>query len=301
MGGDIMSSFFQRCFKKVNNRTKKEGSVIIFSLFIMIIIFVLAAILFLFINMFGVMEKADNAVETVAKTRAQAVDIPLKEEYGYIEIMNGGYGDKYHSILEDDIFNELEDARSNTPSPGYDFAVVEKSNNKYKGALSFAENTAIVSGISQLENHQFPNSSSRDDLPFSELKEENFCVEVFPLPEGNAEVANSNESDIKLGCEVDLEGEKINVFPENIEIKGRDNTLNNPYDNENNNTENERLQVVNAVFVGFAYEDTNNAFYRTFKNLTKNTGIELNPPVRVVYKIAYPQIDAHSFGSGDNW
>lgn len=295
-------------FKKIKS---EEGSVMVFTLLIVMVIAIFFALLILFVNMRSVIENAERAVETVAKTRAQALDIPLKEEYGMIEIIEEKREylneSKYPFLKSDSFFDEQEEKRSDEPTPGYDQAILERDNDDYKSAVRTADNVAKQTGIRQLED-QFPHLKESDDAEGPIVaREDSFCIEVFPLPEEDV-IANKDEEDaiqeMNLGCEVTLDnGVTAEIKPPNLHINGRDNLLNKPYISEEfedsvPELENKTLQVTNAVFVGFAYRDVHSIFYQALNKYTKD---ELNAPVQKVYRIVYPQIDTYSFGDEGGW
>ncbi len=216
-------------------------------------------------------QRVQTATDTGAKTRALAVNIPLKEQYGIIETLRPDESEGYE-------VNYTEPGYSFSPTPGYDYAILSPLSQSYKSALSNADLTAKQTLITTLSDSLGQNEAG-DEI--AKIEPENICIQVLPLPAGDS---ITKRDKLDFSCEVTTpNGDPLEISAENVEVYGYKHNLNNA----------EHLRVYNVVFVGVAYEDRH-FFYNLFQRLTHGDD-ESNwsdPPIRTTYSIAYPQIDA---------
>lgn len=252
------------------NQFRKEGSVYLFALFYFLFITLLVAIFLSIILMGETYQRVHTAAEAGARTRALAVNIPLKEQYGIIETLRPDKSEGYTP-------NYKEPTYSFSPSPGYDTAIISPTSQTYKAALENADTSAKQTVISTL-NDSLGKNEAGDKI--AELKTENICIQVLPLPAGNS---ITKKAKLNFSCSVTTpSGKTINVSANNVEVYGYNHNLN----------KSGKMKVYNVVFVGVVYEDKH-FFYNLLQRLV-NGQDESNwsdPPVRATYAIAYPQID----------
>lgn len=245
---------------------RKEGNIMLFALFYFLFISLLVAIFISLLLMAETYQRVQNATETGARTRAIAVNIPLKEQYGIIETLRPDVSNGYNP-------NYKEPPYSFSPAPGYDQAVLSPSSQNYKTALNNADIAAKQSVIASLNDSLGVNESG-DKI--ASLSPENICIQVLPLPAA----ANSK---LNFSCSVTSpSGDIIEISANNVDVYGYNHRLN----------KGDKIKVYNIVFVGVAYEDKH-YFYKLLQRML-NGDDESSwspPPVRGAYAIAYPQID----------
>lgn len=249
---------------------RKEGNIFLFALFYFLFISLIVAIFISLLMMSETYQRVQTASETGARTRALAVNIPLKEQYGIIETFRPSAAEGY-------IANYKEPDYSFTPSPGYDLAVISPSSDQYKSALTSADTAAKQAVISSITDSLGTNESGSKIV---NLKEENICIQVLPLPAGDP---ITKKATLNFSCSTTINGRTVNITANNVEVYGYNHKINSSG----------KIKVYNVVFVGVAYED-NHFFYKLLQRLI-NGDDQSNwnkPPVRGTYAIGYPQIDS---------
>lgn len=248
---------------------RKEGNIILFSLFYFLFIFLIVAIFISLLLMTESYQRVQTSAENGARARALAVNIPLKEQYGIIETLRDDVSEGYHP-------NYPEPTYSFSPTPGYDLAVLSPSSSAYKTAVTNANNTAKQVVINNLSDSLGKNEAG-DQI--AGLKPENICIQVLPLPAGDA---LTKRAKLNFTCSATVNGRAVNITSNNLEVYGYNHKLN----------KSGNMKIYNVVFVGVAYEDKH-FFYNLLQRMV-NGEDQSNwnpPPVRATFAIAYPQID----------
>lgn len=249
------------------NRFRKKGSVILLSLLVFIGVFVIAAI---FINLsasYEVMNRLQNAADMGAKVRAQAVDIALKERYGYVETLHSGTSSYNGDNVQD---------RSSFPEEesGYTNPVYNPNSETYRGAAQDADTVTKDAIIEYMNANIGVNTSG---TPQVSLEPENICVSVRPLP-------TNASSRMDFSCTAQVNGENVTIEAKNTPINGLDNPINKGP---------EGVQVMNVVYVAIAVEHRH-FIYEALQSALHGSDETSwdSPPVRIMWSTAYPQIDA---------
>ncbi|WP_088362458.1 hypothetical protein [Bacillus cereus] len=249
---------------------RKKGDIFLLSLFYFLFITLIFAIFVSLSLMSETFQRAQNSAETGARTRALAVNVPLKEQYGIVDAFRLPVSEGYK-------VNYKEPPYSIVPSPGYDLAVLDPASTAYKLAYSNADSAAKHAVIESINSTLGSNEAGKKII---DLKPENICVQVLPLPKGGS-ITKKDKLDFK--CNATVNGKAVTISADNVEVYGTDHNTNNAGN----------LKVHNVVFVGVAYED-HHFFYKLFQRMAHGED-ESNwdaPPVRRVWAIAYPQLDA---------
>lgn len=247
---------------------RKEGSVMLMSLFYFLFVALLAAVFIGLILKNETYHRVQEAVEVAARTRALAVDIPLKEHYGIIETYRDGKEtQKYQTnYIEPDYTKSI---------PGYDHQILSPDSDEYKRNKIFAKNTAEQALIANLETTLGNNEKGESIL---NITKDNICFDVEPLPKGHKDKLN-------FYCDVTINGEKKTISANDVIVNG--------YTHPLNNSDDGNQRVYNVVFAGVIYEDKDNFFYRLLETIANGHDESKwgDPPLRAAYAIAYPQID----------
>lgn len=257
-------------YKKYKNGTRKKGSVILLMLMVMIMVFVLAAIFINIAVVYGTINQMKRAAEEGARVRAQAIDIPLKEYKGVIEIFHktkDDSGNDYDPSFGDRAFhNQVKDEFAKTGTGHYKVNSPYDMTgfNTYEKSIIAADDAA-KSIVMQMANTL---SGSSEGEKMLKVDPENICIDVKPLPE--------SASEITFTC-------KTRDFGEQKVVQKVSGKQENTYDNK-------KYTVQNVVFVGAVFE------YRTLiHNALEPLGWK-KPPKTMVKGLAYPQVDS-CFGS----
>lgn len=258
------------------HRLRKKGSIFIWTLFMLIAISVIAAI---FINLnfaYEVLNRMQHAADMGAKVRAQAVDIVLKERYGYVETFHDHSGDY---TTKDNVPN-----RSTLPQKevGYDDRkpLYRPLDEKYRTTRQDADGLAKDAIIEYVNANIGINTDGRKQV---DLKPENICLSIRPLPA-------ATDATMSFSCVAKVNGNDVAIQAKDMPVRGMDHPSNQGPDG---------LQVMNVVFVGIAYEHQHFIYAGVQKALHGSDVSEWDtPPIRQAYSIAYPQIDVCTSTNG---
>lgn len=250
---------------------RKEGSIMVMSLFYFLFVALLAAVFIGLVLMNETYNRVQEAVEVGARTRALAVNIPLKEQYGIIETYRNSSSQGYSA-------NYVEPRYSFTPTAAYDYPILDPASDIYRATYVSANDTAKAALIANLATTLGTNEEGES---LTNIKEENICVQVLPLPAGNS---ITGKAKLNFTCTAKVNGVSKTISANNVVVNGYTHPLNNSDDN--------RQRVYNVVFVGVVYED-NNFFYNLIQSIANGSDqSQWGPrPIRAAYAIAYPQID----------
>lgn len=217
-----------------------------------------------------ILTRASDAVEEGARVRATAIDIPLKEQTGLIEVLRSEVG-----YVADPTF--VNEERAKILSRGQEEypdnkKVLATSTAEYIDAVVDADEAAKKAIIDYITNSTNVNLSGDQMV---DIKPENICIKIKELKQ----VASYEED---ISCNVTVNGTSVTVKKEDVKLKGSESSVNKKGE----------VKVANVVFVGLAFE------YKTFANDTLqsifNGEDESNwegPGIVTYAKIAYPQID----------
>lgn len=250
---------------------RKEGQIFLFALFYFLFISLIVAMFISLLMMAETHQRVQTATETGARTRALAVNIPLKEQYGIIESLRPGTSEGYRA-------NYTEPTYSFSPAPGYDQPILSPSSQTYKTALTNANTAAKQALIADLNDSLGENEAGDKII---NLRPENICIQVLPLPAGDSVTKRAK---LHFTCSVTTpQGDVIDITANNVEVYGYNHPLNNSGE----------MKVYNVVYVGVVYEDKH-LFYNLLQRLVNGEDQSNwnNPPLRGTYAIGYPQIDA---------
>lgn len=242
------------------------------SLFYFLFIAILSAIFISLILMNETYNRVQEAVEVGARTRALAVDIHLKEQYGIIETFRNGNSREEIPYTPNYVPPEY------TLSPGYDYAILDPNSDIYRRYKELADDTAKEALIANLSSTLGTNEKGE---AITNITTDNICVQVLPLPAGNP---LTGKASLNFSCKAEINGKKATISANDVTVNGYKHPLNNSDDN--------RQRVYNVAYVGVIYED-NNFFYRLIQRIVHGDDQSKwnPPPLRAAYAIAYPQID----------
>jgi type II secretory pathway pseudopilin PulG len=268
---------------KVKSKFKKEGNVIIMTLFFVMIIMILTAVVFSYLTSVEASRKAARAAQIVAETRALAIDTHLKERYGYIEILHKTASEGY---TYDTVFPKQP--AYNTHQQGYDKEIYSPSDVRYVDKRKFADSAAKRAGIAYIDG---VTKDTGNNTKLLNITEENICINVISLP-----VAKISDKILTCGP-ITLNGvTKTQVMPKTVPIYGSTHPSNIFSGVAATDLQN-KISNYNFVFVLITYQEQT-FFYKAIQRFV-NGDDETTwtpPPDRTVWSIAYPQIDFCSGG-----
>ena len=272
------------------NIFKRKGNVILTMLLFVMFIMIIAALFFSFLTSVDASRKAQKAAQIIAETRALAIDVRLKERYGYIEILHKPtptYVYKTQFPVAPD-FNTIQ---------GYDNKILSPNDTAYKSAVIFADTSAKEAGISYIDGVTKNNDDGTGNTKLLEVKPENICIEVYSLPD-------TKISKEKLQCgPITTPSNPATVLPNvilpnDVPIYGSQHRLNG-FTGTATDIQND-IRNYNYVFVLLTYQEKT-FFYEAIQRfahgeqvpgaLPGEDGYWTPPPVKTVWAIAYPQID----------
>lgn len=251
----------RRHLKKWNQAARKKGNVILMSLMSMIIIVVLAGV---FINLFIVYETLNrgiSVVEEAARVRAQAIDVPLKEYKGFIEVIHPNYGYMDH----DNVDHELVDQEFKKTGAAGHMKPQNPTSELYQNASYAADEAAKEAALRLLDETVGVNAENN---PLIVMTKDDFCFDIQPLPAVSQDVTFSCKT--QNGASI-----KNTVYISSIEENSYQN-MEKPEDS---------ISVRNVVFVGASFK-YNYFIYGALVDLGWNVGA-----VKETYAIAYPQVN----------
>jgi len=270
---------------------KRKGNVILTMLLFVMFIMIIAALIFSFLTSVETSRKAQKAAQIIAETRALAIDVRLKERYGYIEILHKPtpqyvYKTQYPKMPA---YNVIEQ--------GYNDPILSSDNAAYKSAVIFADKAAKDAGIAYVDGVTKNNDDGTGETKLLTIKPENICIEVLSLP-----TAKISKERLKCGpittpsatpqvlSEVEITNE-VPVYGSQHRLNGFTGTAK---DVQNN------MQNYNYVLVLITYQEQT-FFYKAIQRfahgeqvpgaLPGEDGYWTPPPIKTVFAIAYPQID----------
>jgi hypothetical protein len=263
---------------KTKSKFKKEGNVMIMTLFFAMVILILAAVVFSYLTSVEASRKAAKAAQIVAETRALAIDTHLKERYGYIEILHKSASEGYNYVTNFPVQPEY-----NTHHQGYDKEIYSPSDVRYIDKRKFADGAAKRAGIAYVDG---VTKDAGNDTKILNIKEENICIEVISLP-----VAKISNKTLTCGP-ITLNGiTKTVVMPKTVPIYGSSHPSNIFSGAASTDVQN-IISNYNFVFVLITYQE-HTFFYKAIQRFV-NGDDPANwtpPPDKTVWSIAYPQID----------
>ncbi|QST02974.1 hypothetical protein IMZ31_20725 (plasmid) [Pontibacillus sp. ALD_SL1] len=237
--------------------SKKKGAI---SVWVLALILMFLSFFALSLNMttsWEMYHRANEAAEEAARVRSQAVDTYLKEATGIVEIFHtGGLG--YNDNVNH--FSHLGIAGHTDPKLPSQYASTYVEANK---AAKHAAIDMLTSGL---------GSTQQGNDILSTIDEGNVCILIFPLPDKVSEERT-------LSCQTSLG----TVTAENVRISSVEDNTKTVYTDSNGNDQ--EVKVVNAVFVGVAFEHSH--FLESFMVKMGSTA----KTTKSVWAIAYPQID----------
>jgi hypothetical protein len=239
-------------------KKRKKGNVILMFLMWMIIILFFAGILINMTMLFETFNREVSAIEEAAKVRAQAVDTPLKEFNGTVEVMHPYYG------YEDNVDHEdVSEKYSDGGSSGH-LRPFDPSEDLYQRAVQNADTDAKEAALMQLHLTTGNNISGEPLVP---LTADDICFDIQPLPDTAGVVHFScqtpNGHDIAGDVFVSGKNDVSYIAPD-------------PKDN---------IIVQNVVFAGAAMP-----FNLFIWGPLADIGMDLGG-VNEVYSVAYPQVN----------
>lgn len=247
--------------KRWHQKARKKGNVILMSLMSMIIIVVLAGV---FINLFMVYETVNRGIavtEEAARVRAQAIDLPLKEYSGIIEVMHPNYG----YMERDNVDHQgIEDKYKVSGAAGH-MKPQNPTSDIYQNAVYAADAAAKEAALRMLKQTVGVNA---EGTPLIQMTEDDICFDIEPLPEVGQTISFSCTT--KNGATISKE-----IYVSSVET--------NSYVNKDN--PDESISVHNVVFTGvqFRYDYF---IYGSLVDLGLNIGA-----TKETYAVAYPQVN----------
>ena len=241
----------------MSSKRKVDGGITIWALGLILAVCAVFGIMYTFISSQDVHTQIQNAAEEAARVRAQAVDTYLKEATGYVEVFHPDGLEYSDNINHLEFINVKGHHALKTPS-------------QYQTIRHQADTAAKEAAIETLKGQI--GLSLKGEKLVTELKEENICIKVFPLPTSDAETKT-------LSCDTALGP----VTAQNVRVSPiKDNTYTVTLDTDGSKQE---VKVVNAVFVGIKYEH-----HYQVEALFEEAGVDPST-ILSAFSIAYPQVD----------
>lgn len=244
--------------KKIKTLLKKEKGIV--SVFLMFVLVGLMALMGLMINVMlttATISHAKSALKEAVEFRAEAIDIPLKEEVGIIEVMNFP-----HTGTNTGYVRPTRDSLGKVIPP--------TTSSSYEQVVNESIILSKVRFLDSMKNFVGTNIYGTDMLP---IEMDNICFDVRPLPQYDGEITFS--------CPLkDYEG-NIKTVEYTVFVRGYEDIVNS-FDDEHAG---EELYISNAVF-GAAIIKPNSIVVRGIAALGARSLGE-----QVIYSVAYPQID----------
>lgn len=258
-------------FRLISSR--KKGDVLLLSLATMILLFILIAVILNIVMLYLTDNRVQQAADLGARTRAQAVDIPLKEMTGYIEAYHAA--DAPTGPYQENGVSHTDPTDVTTGQPILDTAgnipLETTTSDTYQNAYQMANLAAQQAVYDDLVNQFGPDNTSGDTL-IDNFTTANVCIDVEPLP--------ATPSPITFSCTFASDHK---TFTQTVNVLGLSQTkiqiASTPIQYE---------QVMNAVFIAVEFQPQSFIF-QPLSSLGW-----LQPPESFVWAVAYPQIDACS-------
>lgn len=249
----------EKRFKRTRKMFRNEkGAVSIFLMLTMVFLMILGGLLINVMMTVATISHAKTSLREAVEFRAEAVDIPLKEAVGVVEVMNYP-----HTGTNTGYTRPTEDALGR--------AIPSANSTEYINVVNESILYSKVRFIDSMKNFVGKNIFGTDFLP---IEMNQICFDVRPLPETRGEVTFS--------CPIKDYNGNIKTVELTIEAEGYK-TLVNKFEDE---YVGEDIVVSNVVF-GAAIIKPNSAVIKGIAAL----GIsELSE--QIIYSVAYPQIDA---------
>lgn len=242
------------CF--IKKMKEERGNFTIFTLFIVIGIMAIAAVFMNVAMTHMTINSSKKAMEESVRTRALAVDIPLKEHEGVIEIIHQPYALNPNLSYARPVTDLFGNVLPTPGSVGYKNAVADA---EYIAKASLVQTTARLIG------------NNVDSTPLVDIDFDNICYDVEPLPEDNGY--------IDFACALkDDNGNTFTVKSTQL-VKGFNDIQGINHSDQTN------IRVTNVVFGAAIIEPKS-----FIVNALASLGVAKNPRI-VLYSVAYPQID----------
>lgn len=263
--------------KKLLKKIKEEekGSFTAFAILLLFGLIIIAIIFLNIANTWLTVNFAKRSLDEATRTRALAIDVPLKEYTGVIEVM-------HYPHKTNEVFPVIGQVRPVFSSSLTNLEILDVNSERYKNTVKYVEEVAKDNMISALNSYIGNNFSDRKII---EISRENICFDVRPLkstvqnnvqfrcalysPEDNyggvktLKTVTSNPTTLPGFAEPQNEGKLFKINPINT---------------------NQAIYASNAVF-GAAIIKPRSLFTAGMEKI----GFVDQPEI-VIYSIAYPQI-----------
>lgn len=261
-----------RNFGKVHRNEK--GNFTVFTLFIIVGIVILAG---LFINVsitFLNINFSKKALDEATRSRAMAVDIPLKEEIGVIEVIHSPHtGSK--GLYKETERPTVDYLGKDIPCNGTQVCGGYVST-EYADAVNYAEIYAKNNMIDSVNNYI---GNSVKDQPLVSITPKNICFDVQPLPK--------DEDYVEFACPIKTNSGKTYTVTKKVKVKGyNDPELLNNFNDDTLTGNNTKVRVNNVVFGAAVIEPI-----EKYRSYLYRLGFKPDKTETFIYSIAYPQID----------
>ncbi len=253
----------------------EKGNFTIFSVFIILGIVVIVS-LFLNLSMtFLNINFSKKALDEATRTRALAVDIPLKEELGVIEVIHTPHtGSK--GLYSESERPTIDFLGNYIPCNGLQVCGGSVSL-QYSTAVNYVEAYAKNTMIDSV-NHYIGNDAKKQE-PLVKITGKNICFDVQPLP--------ADEDYVEFACPLKTNSGKTYTVTKKVKVKGyNDPELINNFNDDTLTGNNTKIRVNNVVFGAAVIEPKS-----MYKSYLYNLGYKPEKTETFIYSIAYPQID----------
>jgi len=255
--------------------SNEKGNFTIFSVFIILGIVVLTS-LFLNLGMtFLNINFSKKALDEAVRSRAMAVDVPLKEELGVVEVIhtphtgsNGLYSASQRPTV-DFLGNYI-------PCNGVAICGGHVSL-EYSSAVNYAETFAKNTMIDSVNN--YIGNDAKNQEPLIKLTPKNICFDIEPLPK--------DEDYVEFACPLKTNSGKVYTITKKVKVKGYNSPdLINSFNDNTLTGNNTKVRVNNVVFGAAVIEPKSQ-----YKSYLYNLGYSPEKTETFLYSVAYPQID----------
>lgn len=252
------------------------------TLFVLVIIMVVVLLTGLFLNLsitYLNINFSKKALDEAVRSRAMAVDIPLKEQLGVVEVIN--YPHSGSNGLYSASQRPIRDTIGNIiPCNGFGMCGTTTGSvaYEYRTSVEYAETFAKNNMINGINSYSGKDSGNKQAL--IEMGAENICFDVQPLPENDGE-------EVTFTCALKSHSGEIYTVSKTLPIKGyNDSDLLNHFNDDTLTGNNTKVKVNNVVFGASVVEPR-----ALFRNPLYRLGYKPERTRTFIYSIAYPQID----------
>jgi hypothetical protein len=244
-------------------KARKKGSVIILTVMVFSMVVLLFMVMINILMIYSGMHKLKFAGDEAARVRAQAINIPLKEQDAIVELYHYPYFEDY---------GYTKTLTHITQEKGH-IAIRDPGDREYVQAVHFADETAKMAGVDSL-NAGIVRSKTNTPIIYTDPYGGDVCIDVKPIPL----LAQS----IHFSCVT----ENGNMVQGDYIVEGVDkHTYKRFSSNIVSTSAMEKDFIVNSVvFVGMT-ANVNIFIYNMLANLS--------PGIKTVsvHSLAYPQVD----------